>query len=314
MAYTNGLGIDQPLTITRIAYVDYPIGGDSLMRWAPFTIVPHWNARGEADLGTTGDGSVAHCLGTGAAKRCASINWPFGWTAYRQQSSIRVTWHGSLVEQKQDASGLLYRRERYMDPATGRFTQEDPIGLAGGYNLYGFANSDPVNYSDPFGLCPIEKPLCHWIKVTLIAAGTDLGGIAGGGAGLLAGPAALVASPAGAFAGMAAGAAIGAAAGELIDNVFFSKSDHARQRAAEGRPVREGAGDVQRARESDVFVQENGRIIVRGARGREQIFESNGEHVTSVVRPNAAHLQRLRGGTIRPATSEEFQAFKALFQ
>ena len=49
-------------------------------------------------------------------------------------------------------SGLLYRRDRYCDPNTGRFTQEDPIGLAGGLNLYGYANGDPVNFSDPFGL------------------------------------------------------------------------------------------------------------------------------------------------------------------
>jgi hypothetical protein len=34
------------------------------------------------------------------------------------------------------------------------FTQQDPIGIAGGLNLYGYANGDPVNYSDPFGLCP----------------------------------------------------------------------------------------------------------------------------------------------------------------
>ena len=61
---------------------------------------------------------------------------------------------GSLIEDKRDGSGLLFRRNRYMDPATGRFTQEDPIGLAGGLNLYGFASGDPVNFSDPFGLCP----------------------------------------------------------------------------------------------------------------------------------------------------------------
>jgi hypothetical protein len=36
----------------------------------------------------------------------------------------------------------------------GQSTQEDPIGLAGGVNLYGFAAGDPVNFSDPFGLCP----------------------------------------------------------------------------------------------------------------------------------------------------------------
>jgi uncharacterized protein RhaS with RHS repeats len=32
------------------------------------------------------------------------------------------------------------------------FTQEDPIGIAGGLNLYGYANGDPINFSDPFGL------------------------------------------------------------------------------------------------------------------------------------------------------------------
>jgi RHS repeat-associated protein len=66
-------------------------------------------------------------------------------------------WLGSLIEDKQDAAGTHYRLNRYYDPESGRFTQEDPIGLAGGLNLYGFANGDPVNFSDPFGLCPPEN-------------------------------------------------------------------------------------------------------------------------------------------------------------
>lgn len=40
-----------------------------------------------------------------------------------------------------------------MDPETGPSTQPDPIGLAGGLNLYGYAGGDPINFSDPFGLC-----------------------------------------------------------------------------------------------------------------------------------------------------------------
>jgi len=35
---------------------------------------------------------------------------------------------------------------------TRSYTQQDPIEIAGGLNLYGFANGDPVNFHDPFGL------------------------------------------------------------------------------------------------------------------------------------------------------------------
>jgi uncharacterized protein RhaS with RHS repeats len=37
----------------------------------------------------------------------------------------------------------------------GSFTQEDPIGIAGGLSLYGYAGGDPVTFTDPFGLCPM---------------------------------------------------------------------------------------------------------------------------------------------------------------
>jgi uncharacterized protein RhaS with RHS repeats len=59
-----------------------------------------------------------------------------------------------------DASGQTYMRNRYYDPATGQFTQPDPIGLAGGLNSYGFAAGDPVSYSDPYGLKAQECPPC----------------------------------------------------------------------------------------------------------------------------------------------------------
>ncbi len=45
-------------------------------------------------------------------------------------------------------------RHRAYDPATGRWLQEDPIGLAGGINLYSYNGNNPASFRDPFGLCP----------------------------------------------------------------------------------------------------------------------------------------------------------------
>ena len=49
-------------------------------------------------------------------------------------------------------SGLHYNWHRYYDPATGRYISPDPIGLAGGVNLYRYSNADPINWYDREGL------------------------------------------------------------------------------------------------------------------------------------------------------------------
>jgi RHS repeat-associated protein len=61
---------------------------------------------------------------------------------------------GTFVANGQGTTGMLYRRNRYFDPNSGQFTQADPIGIAGGMNAFGFASGDPINFKDPFGLCP----------------------------------------------------------------------------------------------------------------------------------------------------------------
>ncbi len=47
---------------------------------------------------------------------------------------------------------LLYLQQRYYDPDIGRFLTPDPIGFAGGLNLYAYCGNDPVNRVDPTGL------------------------------------------------------------------------------------------------------------------------------------------------------------------
>jgi RHS repeat-associated protein len=53
-------------------------------------------------------------------------------------------------------TNLYYYRARYIDPATGRFISEDPIGFSGGSNFYRYARNNPVRRKDPSGLCPIS--------------------------------------------------------------------------------------------------------------------------------------------------------------
>lgn len=96
----------------------------------------------------------------------------------------------------------------------------------------------------------------------------------------------------------------------------ISPSPHAKLRSQQGRPIGRVINDVQRAGSQDVFVQpEDNRFVVRGPNAREHIIEPDGEHVTSIQpRTDSAHKARLRDGTIRLASPEEFQRLKDMLQ
>lgn len=52
------------------------------------------------------------------------------------------------------ASGLNYNYFRDYDPATGRYVQSDPIGLAGGISTYGYVEAQPFSQIDILGWAP----------------------------------------------------------------------------------------------------------------------------------------------------------------
>ncbi|HCN0025899.1 TPA: RHS repeat protein, partial [Escherichia coli] len=54
-------------------------------------------------------------------------------------------------QQHDEESGLYYNRNRYYDPLQGRYITQDPIGLAGGWNLYNYP-LNPIIRMDPLGL------------------------------------------------------------------------------------------------------------------------------------------------------------------
>ncbi|HEU4557105.1 MAG TPA: RHS repeat-associated core domain-containing protein [Longimicrobium sp.] len=194
MLYVHGGGMDQPLGLIRMDY-SYDIPG-------AVAIVPHANWRGTYE---TASFAGVHCdtvwvpfnemvyqdsTGKKVAPasvtdengierdttqtRCVEIDFPGKYQGMtrllrRQTASGPIAWMGSLMQDAQDASGLMFRRNRYYDPSSGRFTQEDPIGLAGGLNSYGFASGDPVNYGDPYGLKDCSTRVGCFFKMLLIS-------------------------------------------------------------------------------------------------------------------------------------------------
>jgi RHS repeat-associated protein len=174
--YVQGRQVDLPLSVTRFNYTDTDAGNAQVTWTGTQTIIPFWNGQGLAAVGAFKDGIVdrsyngtASCTPGTGPNRCFKIEWLAAQSAWDQRKGNGGGryWHGTLLNGKRDLSGLDYRRNRYYDPTVGRFTQEDPIGLAGGLNLYGFANGDPVNFADPFGLAacdPKEDPNCSPIQ------------------------------------------------------------------------------------------------------------------------------------------------------
>ncbi|HEX6042346.1 RHS repeat-associated core domain-containing protein [Longimicrobium sp.] len=148
VSYFHAGGIDKPLLITRE-------GVES--------VVPRDTWRGQFHAGTSPRTGASRNCPVGVHTGCLLIAWP-GWKttashAWGGEEAPDIdVWYGGLVDGMRDASGQMYMRNRYYDPATGQFTQTDPIGLAGGLNAYGFAAGDPVSYSDPYGLCADHDP------------------------------------------------------------------------------------------------------------------------------------------------------------
>jgi RHS repeat-associated protein len=158
VSYTHAGGIDRPLVITK--------GSTS--------ILPHQNWRGQFSSGTYANGARSDCA-PGVTTNCYPVAWPgyrtTAWHHDAKEPDIRAWW-GGLVDGMRDASGQQYMRNRYYDPATGQFTQPDPIGIAGGLNSYGFAAGDPVSYDDPYGLRCEPWPECatgYWEEVAIEA-------------------------------------------------------------------------------------------------------------------------------------------------
>ncbi len=123
--FTHGLTIDEPLARTAGSQADYyhPDGLGSIAATS--------GASGSAS------GTLRHDA-WGNLKESSGVVMQYGYTG-----------------REPDETGLIYYRSRYYDPVVGRFTQRDPIGLAGGMNMYAYVGGNPTNFVDPYGENPV---------------------------------------------------------------------------------------------------------------------------------------------------------------
>lgn len=77
-------------------------------------------------------------------------------------------------------TGLHYNWHRHYDPAIGRFTQPDPIGLIDGPNRYAYVKNDPMQLVDPTGLwIGIDDTVTRPIDEIIIIGGLGMLAILG---------------------------------------------------------------------------------------------------------------------------------------
>ncbi len=95
-------------------------------------------------LGGGGTGSATGDQGTSLTNRAAANESQFA--LYR----CKLRFQGQYFDEE---TGLHYNRFRYYEPESGRFINQDPIGLLGGVNLFAYA-VNPIGWIDPLGLAP----------------------------------------------------------------------------------------------------------------------------------------------------------------
>jgi len=86
--------------------------------------------------------------------RIASGRILYAYSPYGETTALGAD-EGNPIQytaRENDGTGLYYYRARYYDPVLKRFVSEDPIGLAGGVNMYAYVHAQPVNNTDPLGL------------------------------------------------------------------------------------------------------------------------------------------------------------------
>jgi RHS repeat-associated protein len=151
--FVDGASIDEHLTQDV-----YAADGTTIAQ----TYWYHANARNDTVAVTDQAGNVVIRLAYSAYGQAYKIT-PTGALADLSAEETELVKYGFQGREMDVETGLIYIRHRYYSPEQGRFLQRDPIGYAGGMNLYEFTGGSPHNCTDPMGLDPFMDDLTDYI-------------------------------------------------------------------------------------------------------------------------------------------------------
>lgn len=102
-------------------------------------------------------------------------SWPYAGNAWGESAptSTGYTYNLRFPGQYYDVeTGMVYNDARYFDPATGRFSQSDPLGLFGGQaSTYAYVGGNPLIHTDPAGLITWQQ----WLRIIYFSAAAHFG-------------------------------------------------------------------------------------------------------------------------------------------
>jgi RHS repeat-associated protein len=157
--------------------IDDPLIGFGQKQEGDPVIIVYWITDG-------GGSEYGASLSNGSWDASLNSAGAVGGQGWQQAGGVRNS--GTLGEQRQgnsNAPQLAFFRNRVYDMRTGQWTQEDPIGLAGGLNLYQYSGNNPVSFSDPWGLCPLWYdgiPCEQMVDGGMVPANTNMASGVGG--------------------------------------------------------------------------------------------------------------------------------------
>jgi len=100
-----------------------------------------------------GNGNVAALMKADGSGLTAQYEYgPFGELLRATEPMAKANPFRFSTKYQDDESDLIYYGYRYYNASTGRWLSRDPLGEAGGKNLYVFVLNDPLRYFDFLGL------------------------------------------------------------------------------------------------------------------------------------------------------------------